>query len=57
MTDVQTIVSDFVLLFAVIDPIGTVPIFISATRGQSESDRCRFAMGGIGTMSALSAIS
>jgi multiple antibiotic resistance protein len=43
MTDTQTIVSDFVLLFAVIDPIGTVPIFISATRGQSESDRSRVA--------------
>ena len=43
MTDVQTIVSDFVLLFAVIDPIGTVPIFISATRGQSEGDRRRVA--------------
>ena len=36
MSDVQTIVSDFVLLFAVIDPIGTVPIFIAATRGQTE---------------------
>jgi multiple antibiotic resistance protein len=43
MTDVQTIVSDFVLLFAVIDPIGTVPIFISATRGQTEGDRRRVA--------------
>jgi multiple antibiotic resistance protein len=43
MTDVQTIVSNFVLLFAVIDPIGTVPIFISATRGQPEGDRRRVA--------------
>jgi multiple antibiotic resistance protein len=43
MTDAQTIVSNFVLLFAVIDPIGTVPIFISATRGKTEGDRRRVA--------------
>jgi multiple antibiotic resistance protein len=43
MTDAQTIVSNFVLLFAVIDPIGTVPIFISATRGQTEVNRRRVA--------------
>lgn len=43
MTDAQTIISNFVLLFAVIDPIGTVPIFISATRGQTDGDRRRVA--------------
>ncbi len=39
MTDAQTILSNFVLLFAVIDPIGTVPVFISATRRQSNDER------------------
>ena len=39
MTDAQNILSNFVLLFAVIDPIGTVPVFISATRRQSNDER------------------
>ena len=43
MTDAQTIISNFVLLSAVIDPIGTIPVFISATRGQPEADRRRIA--------------
>jgi multiple antibiotic resistance protein len=44
MTDVQAVVSNFVLLWAVIDPIGTVPVFISATRGHSDGDRRRIAL-------------
>jgi multiple antibiotic resistance protein len=43
MSELQTILNNFVLLFAVIDPIGTVPVFISATRGQSDADRRRVA--------------
>src|SRR5262245_59834352 len=43
MSDPQTIFSDFVLLWAVIDPIGTVPVFISATRRHSELERRRIA--------------
>jgi multiple antibiotic resistance protein len=43
MSDPQTIFSDFVLLLAVIDPIGTVPVFISATRHQSDAERRRVA--------------
>jgi multiple antibiotic resistance protein len=43
MSDLQRILSDFVLLWAVIDPIGTVPVFISATRNHSEMDRLRIA--------------
>lgn len=39
MSELQTILSNFVLLWAVIDPIGTVPVFISATRNLSEADR------------------
>ena len=33
----------FVLLWAVIDPIGTVPVFIAATRGGLEKERKRIA--------------
>jgi multiple antibiotic resistance protein len=44
MSDRQTIISDFVLLWAVIDPIGTVPVFISATRGQTIENRSRTAL-------------
>jgi multiple antibiotic resistance protein len=43
MSDPQTIFSDFVLLWAVIDPIGSVPVFISATRRHSEAERRRVA--------------
>jgi multiple antibiotic resistance protein len=43
MTEIQTVVSDFVLLWAVIDPIGTVPVYISATRGLPAGDRARIA--------------
>jgi multiple antibiotic resistance protein len=44
MTTIQTIISDFVLLWAVIDPIGSVPVFISATRGLPAQDRARIAL-------------
>jgi multiple antibiotic resistance protein len=39
MSELQTILSNFVLLWAVIDPIGTLPVFISATRRHSEVER------------------
>lgn len=44
MTDFQAVLSNFVLLWAVIDPIGTVPVYISATRGCAEADRRRIAL-------------
>ena len=43
MPELQAILSNFVLLWAVIDPVGTVPVFISATRGKSEAERRRIA--------------
>ena len=43
MSEGQTILSNFVLLWAVIDPIGTVPGFISATRGYADAERKRIA--------------
>jgi len=44
MFDAQTILSDFVLLWAVIDPIGTIPVFIAATRQRTDADRRRIAL-------------
>ena len=44
MSVIQTIVSDFVLLWAVIDPIGTVPVFISATSRLSREEQARIAL-------------
>ena len=44
MSELQTIVNDFVLLWAVIDPIGTIPVFISATRNHTDIDRRRIAL-------------
>src|SRR5262245_58987649 len=43
MSDSQTILNDFVLLWAVIDPIGTVPVYIAATRKHTEAERLRIA--------------
>ena len=44
MSSTQSIISNFVLLWAVIDPVGTVPVFISATRGQTPVKRARTAL-------------
>jgi multiple antibiotic resistance protein len=44
MSVIQTIISDFVLLWAVIDPIGTVPVFISATSRLSREEQARIAL-------------
>ena len=44
MIEWQTIISKFVILWAVIDPIGTVPVFISATAERTPQERQRIAM-------------
>ena len=43
MVTLQEIVPALVLLWAVIDPIGTVPVFISATQGLDPSQRRKIA--------------
>jgi multiple antibiotic resistance protein len=43
MPELQQILSNFVLLWAVIDPIGTVPVFISATKAHKSEDRREIA--------------
>ncbi len=37
------ILNTFVLLWAVIDPIGTVPVFISATQNRTDPERLKIA--------------
>jgi multiple antibiotic resistance protein len=44
MSELQTILSNLVLLWAVIDPIGTIPVFIAATRRHTDADRRRVAL-------------
>lgn len=44
MAEFQTILSNFVLLWAVIDPIGTIPVFVAATRNHTDADRRRTAL-------------
>lgn len=39
----QELMSALVLLWAVIDPIGTVPVFISSTQGRTSAERRRIA--------------
>lgn len=43
MPELQQILSNFVLLWAVIDPIGTVPVFIAATKRHSANERKQIA--------------
>lgn len=44
MPSIQEVVSAFVLIWAVIDPIGTVPVFISATSERTSAERKRIAL-------------
>ncbi len=43
MPDID-LLSSFILFFAVIDPVGTVPVFIAATRAYSASERKKIAL-------------
>lgn len=43
MIEIETVIGTFVLLWAVIDPIGTIPVFISATQGQTIEERKKVA--------------
>ena len=44
MDTLQEAFSKFVLLWAVIDPIGTIPVFISATSERTSAERRRIAL-------------
>jgi multiple antibiotic resistance protein len=43
MPEFHQIISNFILLWAVIDPIGTVPVFIAATKRHSPEERKQIA--------------
>ncbi len=43
MLSVDQMLTSFVLLWAVIDPIGTVPVFLSVTKGLDQASRRRIA--------------
>ena len=49
MTELLT---QFILLFAVIDPIGTIPVFMASTAAYSRSEKKRIALKAVG-LSAL----
>lgn len=53
MSDTQTIFGNFVLLWAVIDPIGTVPVFISVTRGLPVAERGKVALRAAATAAGI----
>jgi len=46
----QELLSTFVLLWAVIDPVGTLPVFISATKDHTDREKRKIA--GIATLAA-----
>jgi len=41
---VQNLVNEFVMMWVLIDPIGTVPVFLLATRGMPQAQRQRIAI-------------
>lgn len=43
MDSAQDLISKFVLLWAVIDPVGTIPVFISATAERTATEKRRIA--------------
>lgn len=44
MEPIQEIIGKFVILWAVIDPIGTLPVFISATEGRTKKEKRHIAL-------------
>lgn len=44
MQSAEEILASFVVLWAVIDPIGTVPVFLSATRGREPREQRKIAL-------------
>lgn len=44
MQSYQEMLSTLILLWAVIDPIGTVPVFISSTQGRTDAERKKIAL-------------
>ena len=53
MPSPSEMLTTFVLLWAVIDPVGTVPVFISATQGRPEKERRRIAFVAAATAAGI----
>lgn len=49
----QAVLQEFVLFWAVLDPIGTLPVFLSATVGMGATQRCRVAVRAVLVSAAL----
>ncbi|TVO51922.1 MarC family protein [Denitromonas halophila] len=49
----QTVLQEFVLFWAVVDPIGTLPVFLSATAGLDAAKRRRVAVRAVIVSAAL----
>lgn len=44
MYSIEQLVSTFVILWAVIDPLGTVPVFLVSTKSKTEAERRKIAL-------------
>jgi multiple antibiotic resistance protein len=53
MESFSDMLTTFILLWAVIDPIGTVPVFISATEGRSKAEQKRIAFVAAATAAGI----
>lgn len=47
------LVATFIVFFAVIDPVGTVPVYIAITKGYDEPERRRIALVGVAAAAAI----
>ena len=48
----ETFVTDFIIYFVVIDPVGNAPIFVAVTRHQDRARKLRTALEGTVVASA-----
>ncbi|MFK5922427.1 MAG: MarC family protein [Verrucomicrobiota bacterium] len=53
MQNTQEMLSTFILLWAVIDPIGTIPVFIAATQDRSPSEQRKIALLAAGAAAGI----
>tara|TARA_Y100000590_G_scaffold470454_1_gene665223 strand:+ start:92264 stop:92881 length:618 start_codon:yes stop_codon:yes gene_type:complete len=44
LIDFESLISSFIVLWAVIDPIGTIPVFIAVTKNYKEEEKKRIAL-------------
>lgn len=44
MLDLESLISSFIVLWAVMDPVGTIPVFIAVTKNYGEEEKKRIAL-------------